>query len=203
MKKILLSLILVLSLTCCANAETLTAVGILSKANSSEAEYNNAFTNDELHNYLVLSEVYADGVKASDLRVRFYDSTVAMQLALNKGEVDSIVVPIYVGEYMLKHNPDYTLKGTQFGRLPIASSFGFLEGKEDLMERFNKVLTDIEDEGKLGTLLRDYITGPTASNPPVVEFDKFTELADIGIQNTKLQNHNTANEIIHFFMRLI
>ena len=182
MKKILLSLILVLGLTCCAYAEF--SIGLLNKANSSEAEYNNAFTNEEFHNRLVLSEVFSGNVTPSDIRVRFYDSTIAMQLALNKGEVDSIVVPIYVGEYMLKHNPDYTLKGTQFGRLPIASSFGFLEGKEDLMERFNKVLTDIEDEGKLGTLLRDYITGPTASNPPAVEFDKFDDAETINVAVT-------------------
>ena len=181
-KKIFLSLVLVLALTCCAYAEV--TVGILNKANSSEEEYNNAFTNEEMHDKLILSDVYSGNVTPSDLRVRFYDSTVAMQLALNKGEITSMIVPIYAGEYMLKHNPEYTLKGVQLGRIPIASSFGFLEDKAELMERFNKVLADIEYEGELGILLRDYITGPYASNPPVVKFEKFNDAETIKVAVT-------------------
>lgn len=179
MKKILLSLILVLVLTCCAYAEF--NVGILNKANSSEEEYNNAFTTDEVHNVLVLSDVYSGNVKPSDIRVRFYDSTIAMQLALNKGEVEAIVVPVYVGEYMLKHNPEYTLKGVQFGKLPIASSFGFMEEKADLMERFNNAITELSNSGKLSFLIRDFVTGPNAANPPAVKFEKFDDAETIKV----------------------
>ncbi len=76
MKKILLSLILVLVLTCCAYAETF--VGMLRKANASEEEYQELFANAEFHDKLILSQVYADGVKTPDLRIRFYNSTLSL-----------------------------------------------------------------------------------------------------------------------------
>lgn len=179
MKKILLSLILVLVLTCCAYAETF--VGMLSKANASEEEYQELFANAEFHDKLILSQVYADGVKTPDLRIRFYNSTNLMLLALNKGEIDSIMVPIYVGEYMLKHNPEYTLKGTQLGKLPIASSFGFLEKRADLMERFNNAITELHESGKLNLLIRDFVTGHEAANPPAVKFEKFDDAETIKV----------------------
>ena len=95
-----------------------------------------------------------------------------MQMALNKGDINSMVMPEFVGSYMLRNTHEYNLHGFVILRNPVALSFGFLEDKAELRDRFNSVLSDI-NKGKLGMLIRDYITGPYADNPPVVKFDNF------------------------------
>ena len=181
MKKICaLALMLVLTLACCAYSET--KAGILSKANSSEEEYQVAFSNEDIHNALITAEVFSDGVKASGLRVRFYDSFMAMQLALNRGEVDVILAPAFSGEYMLRNNPEYVLRGVMIGTTPIALSFGFMEEKADLQRRFNEALAEMNN-GALALLVRDYIT-LTYKEPPVITFDKFDDAETINVAVT-------------------
>ena len=87
--------------------------------------------------------------------------------------------PDFVGEYMLRTNPALTLRGFMILRKPIAFAFGFLEEKSELRDRFSKAVEDMETEGKIGLLERDYITGPSAQNPPAVKFEHFDDAQTI------------------------
>ena len=178
MKKIFMLSFLVFYVfsACCAGAAE---VGVLSKANATEEQFSKLLTNDRL----ILSEVFADGIEASDINIHFYNSIIEMMLSLNRGEIDAVMCPIFFGEYALKHNPEYTLKGLVIGRVPLALSFGFLEEKADLQKRFNDALTDMND-GALSLLLRDYVTGPKADTPPAVKFEHFDDAETINIAVT-------------------
>lgn len=58
----------------------------------------------------------------------FYDSLIAMQMALNKGEVDEIDLPEAVGEYMLNTNPEYSIAAIAITK-PVYFAFGFRKGR--------------------------------------------------------------------------
>ena len=44
---------------------------------------------------------------------------------------------------------------------------------KDLCAKFSKAVQEMEVEGKIGLLARDYLTGRSAQNPPAVKFEKF------------------------------
>ncbi len=87
--------------------------------------------------------------------IKFYNSLMTMQLALSKGEIDA-----------------------------IAMAFGFLEENKELCDKFSRAVEDMEREGVIGILGRDYITGPAAQNPPAVEFAKFDDAETLTVALT-------------------
>ena len=127
----------------------------------------------------MLARVLDVGLETGERSMKFYDSLMLMQLALDKGEINALAAPDFVGEYMLRTNPALTLRGLVMFKRPIAFAFGFLEEKSDLRDRFSKAVEDMETEGKIGLLLRDYITGSAAQNPPAVKFEDFDDAETI------------------------
>ena len=81
-------------------------------------------------------------------------------LALNKGEIDSISLPELTGEYMLKHSDQYNLHGYVITISPINLAFGFLEEKAVLRDRFSEAITAMLNDGTLGLIVKDYLSGP-------------------------------------------
>ena len=122
--------------------------------------------------------------KSENISIKPYDTAVLMQMALVKGEIDAFTAPEFVGEHMLKTNPEYKLRGFFISRNPIALAFGFLEEKTELRDKFSKVIEDMEEEGKIGILARDFISGPKADNPEPVKFEKFDDAETITVAVT-------------------
>ena len=121
----------------------------------------------------VFAHVFDAGLEGGEISMKFYDSLMLMQLALNKGELGALTAPEFVGEYMLRNNPALTLRGFMMLKRPIAFAFGFLEEKSELRDRFSRAIEEMEEYGKIGLLARDYITGPAAQNPSAVKFGHF------------------------------
>ena len=157
-KKFLCSLLLVLLFTAGASAEV---VGTLS-SNIAESYKEN-----------LLAVVFDKDFKSEGTSMKFYDSVMLMQMALSRGEIDVFAAPEFVGEYMLRTNPEYKMRGFLISKNPVALAFGFLEEKSELRNKFNEIIENIEDKGEIGIIARDFITGPKAINPPTVEFEKF------------------------------
>ncbi|MBQ6774247.1 MAG: transporter substrate-binding domain-containing protein [Synergistaceae bacterium] len=171
--------LLVLSSCSCSFGEV---VGSLSKPG---ADSGNAIESVKpLQERYVLAELADEGLKSGNVSMKFYDSLTILQLALNKGDIGAFTSPEFVGEYMLRSNPDYKIRGFVVLKLPVALAFGFLEEKKELRDRFSKVIEDLEREGVIGIIARDYITGPAAVNPPVVELPKFNDAKTINIAVT-------------------
>ena len=132
----------------------------------------------------LLAVVFDKDFKTDGTSMKFYDSVMLMQLALNKGEIDVFAAPEFVGEYMLRKNPEYKMRAFLISKTPVALAFGFLEEKAALRDRFNKVLWAMGDDGTNGIIARDFISGPKASNPETVEFEKFDDAETIKIAVT-------------------
>ena len=138
----------------------------------------------ELGERYVLAELADEGLRSGSVSMKFYDSVTLLQLALNRGEIGSMTAPEFVGEYMLRNNNDYKIRGLVILKLPVALAFGFTGDKKELRDKFSKVIEELESEGKIGILARDYITGPAAANPPVIELPKFDRAETINIAVT-------------------
>ena len=182
-KKILCSLIFVLLVTSCAYAEV---IGTLNRSNVNIPEN---LTVEEVmytkgYKDALLATVFDKDFKTEGTSMKFYDSVSLMQLALNKGDIDVFTAPEFVGEYMLRTNPEYILRGFMIGKVSMALALGFLEDKKELCDKFSKAIEEMEEEGKIGLLLRDSITGPKAANPDPVEFAKFDGAETINVAVT-------------------
>ena len=182
-KKILCSLIFVLLVTSCAYAEV---IGTLNRSNVNIPEN---LTVEEVmytkgYKDALLATVFDKDFKTEGTSMKFYDSVSLMQLALNKGDIDVFTAPEFVGEYMLRTNPEYILRGFMIGKVSMALALGFLEEKKELCDKFSKAIEEMEEEGKIGLLLRDSITGPKAANPDPVEFAKFDGAETINVAVT-------------------
>ena len=124
------------------------------------------------------------GLSSAEKSLKYYSSLSMLQLALGKGEIAAFAAPEFVGEYMLRNNPDLTLRGFLLLKMPVAFAFGLLKDKSELCERVSKAVQDMEAEGRIGIFARDYFTGPAASNPPAVEFESFPDAETITVAVT-------------------
>ena len=172
MKKLLITALLIaLSCTIAHGAEI---IGVLSKPNSTESQFEAVTLRDEAQfRNFKLAEVLAKDIKPGGGSIRYYDNLTLMQMALNKGEIDSIGVPIFVGEYMLKHSDTYNIRGFIMLKTPIAFSLGLLESNSELRDRISTAIQAMEADGTIGLIGRDFITGPNAANPPAVKIEHF------------------------------
>ncbi|MBQ7151902.1 MAG: transporter substrate-binding domain-containing protein [Synergistaceae bacterium] len=178
MKKFLaFSLLVVMLFAASASAETI--VGRHSLLNATEQQMLDAMKDSADGRFYV-------GVDVDSITLKFYDSLVALQLALDKGDVDLITVPLCVGQYMLNTNHNYVLKGLDWWFVSQSNSFNFafMEARKDLQERFNKALAQMKRTGALGMLEHQYVTDPTQESLKPVEFNKFEDAETITVAVT-------------------
>ena len=96
---------------------------------------------------------------------RFYDSLTLMQMALVKNEIEEMVLPDFVAEYLMKINIDYepscvSNSGT------MALCFGFMKNNRELMHKWNQALTSMRNDLTLSALAEKYIKNfPKNKNP--------------------------------------
>ena len=170
MKKLLCcSLVLAVMFAASASAEVVGSLNISNAGEKYVADYRAS----------ILAQVLDRDYKVEGSSVKFYDNLTLMQMALSKGEIDVITTPECVGEYMLRTNSLLKLRGFMLNKNATALAFGFLEEKKELRDRFSKAVEDMEREGAIGLLARDFISGPQAINPPAVEIAKFDDAETI------------------------
>ncbi len=181
MKKLLCAVLLVSLFTGVASAWT---IGALSKMNVTEEEYSerNPMASVSKAESLVQDMVIVKSESwEGDASFKFYDSMAMRQMGLNRGEVDVILTPDFLGEYMLRNNPDYSLRGFILLKRPATLALGFLEEKAELRNRFDEALKTLTENGMTSHLARYYISGPEAQNPKPVSFEKFEGAETINI----------------------
>lgn len=184
MKKVAVVLIMLMLFTSGASAEVM---GFLSMTGSEAQEGTNVpekFRGSTDFMSSLFAALVAADFDDKDIRMNYYDSLSLMQLALHKGEINSIATPEFVGEYLMRNNSEYKLRGFFMGRLPIALACGFLKENKELCDKFSKAIKDMGDEGKIGILARDYITGPASLNPPAVKIDTFEDANTVTVALT-------------------
>lgn len=174
MKKILLAALLLLL---CANysfaaERKVITLGILSKMNSTEEKFTE-----------VWKRTFAPDNEALEIRVRFYDTLSAMQMALNAGEIAQMVLPDAIAKYVMAQNPDYeaalVLRSSGMGL-----AFGFREDSSELQKDFNRALTYMRNNWILAAIEGVYLASPNGEEPAPVKFRKFDDAPSIKVAVT-------------------
>ena len=167
-KKLLLCVVIVLSLSCCAFADG-AKIGMLGKSGMSEEEYST------LANSAVKWSVDEVPPKAP-VTFKFYDDLTSMLMALNAGDIDEFVVTKVCGEYVTNINPSYKITGVI--RMTQANfAFGFMKDKsEALQKKFNDALGEMRKDGTLEALKMKYFLNPGKDmDIESAEFEKFPD----------------------------
>lgn len=87
---------------------------------------------------------------------KFYDSLISMQMALNSGEIDEMILPDFVAEYLMKTNSNY-MPSCISNSGTMGLCFGFMNDRKDLVQRWNEALRMIRNEWILSGLVQKYI----------------------------------------------
>ena len=169
MRKIL-SVLLVLTLfTGIASAESV-KVGILSKLNLTEEEYSTLINSERNSGFLGL---FTSKPAPESIAFKFYDSLMAMQMGLNAGEVNEIILPEAVAEYIMNTTGNYKVSSIARTR-PAYLAFGFNsdEAGKALAAKFNEAILSMKTDGTLTVLQGKYIYEPGLDEPEAIEFRK-------------------------------
>ncbi len=173
MKKFLclILLISIMSSSAYALERRVVKLGLLSKLNSSEEEFLETW-----------KKTYAPKNENLEIIVKFYDSFNSMQMALNAGEIDEMILPDVVANYIMSMNKEYV------SRLVLRSkgmglAFGFREDSKELRNNFNEALLALRNDWTLEALEGVYIASPH-DDPEPVKFLKFENADTIKVAVT-------------------
>ena len=189
MKKLLCAFVLVMVMCVSAMAAKNDKVdtGILTYLGTTEGEFQEAL--DDLRKALtpLLTEESAkqewedfdllEGFLSELVRARrvvhFYDSLLAMQLALRARHIDEIVLPEFVVMYLMANNPkDYEIQFS-LNMMPSTISFGFKAGNNALKKDFDAAIKAMKADGTLMTIQDRFITNLGSNEPEEVKFTEF------------------------------
>ena len=170
MKKLLvLILVLVFASSAFAASETVN-VGLLTELNITEAEFN-AYMDAALK--AGLWTVFTEDESSRTANFVFYDTLVALQLGLNKGQVDEIDVPEVVGRYILTANDNCKIAAMSLMSNPLMLALGFKDTKAELRDKVNAALKAMKEDNTLALLIVKYLNGPDFIMTKPIEFAKF------------------------------
>ncbi|MBR0043935.1 MAG: transporter substrate-binding domain-containing protein [Synergistaceae bacterium] len=170
MKKLLvLILVLVFASSAFAASETVN-VGLLTELNITEAEFN-AYMDAALK--AGLWTVFTEDESSRTANFVFYDTLVALQLGLNKGQVDEIDVPEVVGRYILTANDNCKIAAMSLMSNHLMLALGFKDTKAELRDKVNAALKAMKEDNTLALLIVKYLNGPDFIMTRPIEFAKF------------------------------
>lgn len=104
----------------------------------------------------------------------YFDNLNSMLAALQAGQIQEISTYTSVARYMIAKDPHYAL--LEDHSLEFIDSFCFALREEDteLKNSLNMVIKEMQDDGTLGKLAKEYITDiKTDSEPPAIELPHF------------------------------
>ena len=170
MKKLLvLILVLVFASSAFAASETVN-VGLLTELNITEAEFN-AYMDAALK--AGLWTLFTEEESSRTANFVFYDTLVALQLGLNKGQVDEIDVPEVVGRYILTANDNCKISAMSLMSNPVMLALGFKDNNAELRDKVNAALKAMKEDNTLALLIVKYLNGSDFSMVKPIEFAKF------------------------------
>ena len=172
MKKFLLAVLAVVLVASCAwAAEDVLRLGHLTRLNTTPETHQKGIA-------IALSgkiiREFREQAGPRERSFKFYDSLMTMLLALNKGEIDEMVLPKDVAEYVLKNATSLEISAIVRLNFTLCLSFGFdnNEKGQKLKATFDTALNALENSGKLAHLRELYITNPKGAPVPA-QFTKF------------------------------
>ena len=163
MKKLLCALfvVLILAETVHGAEMRLLRLGLLSKLNTTEQEFSRTW-----------QKTFAPANGELEVRVKFYDTLPAMQMALNAGEIHQMVLPEAVADYVLALN-EHAEAAIVLPAEGMGLAFGFRAEDEQLRDKFNAALASMREDWTLATVEGVYTASAGKSDPEPVKFSVF------------------------------
>ena len=152
MKKNIFVLIFIFILVFCNSVFADDYVGFLTRLKTTPEEF-----------FMMMKRAWAtqgwiiEGGDHSTSQAKFYDSLMLMQMALSAGEVDEMILPDFVAEYLLKVNKNYE-QCCISNSGPMNLCFGFLKENWQLKNIWNTALISMRDDLTLSGLYEKYVT---------------------------------------------
>ena len=150
MKKFLCTLTLLAAFTACAHADG-DYVGLLSRLRTTPEEFFTLMRSSwSTNGWAILGDDHTTS------KARFYDSLVQMQMALSRGDIDEMILPDFVAEYLLKTSTNYTPCCVS-NSAPMTLCFGFMKDRSNLRERWNSALRSMRNDFTLSGFFQKYV----------------------------------------------
>ncbi len=151
LKKFLLILTFIILLTECLFAEENDYVGFLTRLETTPEEF-----------YMLMKNSWATkgwailGGDHSTSKAKFFDTLMLMQMALDRGDIDEMILPDFVAEYLLKINKNYAPSCiSNSGNMNLC--FGFMKDNRALLNKWNSALISMRNDFTLAGLYQKYI----------------------------------------------
>lgn len=170
-------LIFSLMLTGCGDNKPAPAnvkLGIIKHLNASEEEFNN-FTKK-------VSETFS--LAMTSYNPVFYDNLNSMLLALDSGEIKVMSTYSSVANYITARNSKYEIMTDD--TLEFIDAFCFAMREEDtaLKKDVDNFINEINNDGTLTRLTKEYITDVKEKDPPAIEIPHFEDADTLKIAVT-------------------
>ena len=150
----------------------MTKVGALSKLNMSEQDFQ-IFV--EASQASGRTKIFYTGQYDITLTV-FYDSLLSMQMALNAGDIQKMILPEPVADYVMNVNDGYEIS-TIVRIAPASLALGFRKDDDPaLRSKFNEALLSMKADGALAILRAKYIDEAGVDDPEPVKFEKYDNI---------------------------
>ncbi|MBE8950396.1 MAG: transporter substrate-binding domain-containing protein [Quinella sp. 3Q1] len=111
-------------------------------------------------------------VKISSHKPVFFDNLNAMQMALQTKQIDEISTYRSVARYMIAKDPRYQVLKDHSLEFIDSFCFALRDDETDLRDSLNKVINEMQNDGTLDRLTKEYITD-IASEPSAIELPHF------------------------------
>ena len=135
----------------CAFADEVDKVGLLARLKTTPEEF-----------YMLMKNSWANkgwvilGGDHTTSKAVFYDSLIQMQMALNRGEIEEMILPDFVAEYLLKINKSYKPSClSSSGKMSLC--FGFTKENTSLAYSWNSALSFLRNNWTLANLEQKYV----------------------------------------------
>ena len=157
MKKILCAIMALMILFGCSWAEEAQEnepieIGFLTRLKTTEAEFFRLM----LSSWATKGWAILGGDHSID-SARFYDSLTLMQMALSKREIEEMVLPDFVAEYILKVNKGVYEPCCISNSGTMALCFGFMGDNRELAQKWNEALNSMRNDWTLSALADKYV----------------------------------------------
>ena len=124
-------------------------------------------------------------VKISSHAPVFFDNLNSMQMALQSKQIDEISTYRSVARYMLANEPRFEVLKNHSLEFIDSFCFALRDDENELKNSLNTVIKEMQDDGTLDRLTKEYITDIAAESEPVaVELPTFPNAGTIKVAVT-------------------
>ena len=150
-------------------------IGMITRLNASEENFSE---------FMKKIEDTLD-VKISSHTPVFFDNLNQMQMALQTKQIDEISTYRSVARYMIAKDPRFQVLKDHSLEFIDSFCFALRDDETELRNSLNKVITEMQNDGTLDRLTKEYITDiSTENDPPAVELPHFDSAETIKVAVT-------------------